>query len=165
MHACSNKMNLKIMVLMIILLSSTCLKAQSFSDEKVSLTNFIKRMYTSTPFEGVKIIDDYNHKYLVSIISLDKSKYTSESTLNRVAQVKAQSQANTFLNGAAISMDMVITTKESTDSSNKNTTIVETVEQIRQNSVGFTQGLELLTNFDISNKQRTVFVYAREMRL
>jgi hypothetical protein len=165
MHACSNKMNLKIMVLMIILLSSTCLKAQSFSDEKVSLTNFIKRMYTSTPFEGVKIIDDYNHQYLVSIISLDKSKYTSESTLNRVAQVKAQSQANTFLNGAAISMDMVITTKESTDSSNKNTTIVETVEQIRQNSVGFTQGLELLTNFDISNKQRTVFVYAREMRL
>ena len=165
MHACSNKMNLKIMVLMIILLSSTCLKAQSFSDEKVSLTNFIKRMYTSTPFEGVKIIDDYNHQYLVSIISLDKSNYTSESTLNRVAQVKAQSQANTFLNGAAISMDMVITTKESTDSSNKNTTILETVEQIRQNSVGFTQGLELLTNFDSSNKQRTVFVYAREMRL
>ena len=150
---------------MIILLSSTCLKAQSFSDEKVSLTNFIKRMYTSTPFEGVKIIDDYNHQYLVSIISLDKSNYTSESTLNRVAQVKAQSQANTFLNGAAISMDMVITTKESTDSSNKNTTILETVEQIRQNSVGFTQGLELLTNFDSSNKQRTVFVYAREMRL
>jgi hypothetical protein len=30
--------------------------------------------------------------------------------MNRVAQVKAQSQANTFLNGATISMEMIILT-------------------------------------------------------
>ena len=138
--------------------------SQSFNDEKVSLTNFIKRMYSSKPFEGVKIVDDYDHQYLVSVISLEKAKYTSEATMNRVAQVKAQSQANTFLNGANISMDMVISTKETKDSTNKTTTIVETIEQIKQNSMGFSQGLELLTNFDNSDELRMVFIYAREMK-
>ena len=137
---------------------------QSFNDDKVSLTNFVKRMYSSKPFEGVKIVDDYDHQYLISVISLEKAKYTSESTMNRVAQVKAQSQANTFLNGANISMDMVISTKETKDSTNKTTTIVETVEQIKQNSMGFSQGLELLTNFDNSDALRMVFIYAREMK-
>ena len=138
--------------------------SQSFNDEKVSLTNFIKRMYSSKPFEGVKIVDDYDHQYLVSVISLEKAKYTSEATMNRVAQVKAQSQANTFFNGSTISMDMVITTKETKDSTNKTTSIVETVEQIKQNSMGFSQGLELLTNFDNSDTLRMVFIYAREMK-
>jgi hypothetical protein len=138
--------------------------SQSFNEDKTAFSNFVKRMYSSKPFEGVKIVDDYEHQYLVSVISLEKAKYTSESTMNRVAQVKAQSQANTFLNGANISMDMVISTKETKDSSNKTTTIVETVEQIKQNSMGFSQGLELLTNFDNSDAQRMVFIYAREMK-
>ena len=84
--------------------------------------------------------------------------------MNRVAQVKAQSQASTFLNGATISMDMVITTKESKDSTKNVTTIVETVERIKQNSVGFSQGLELLTNFDNANSLRIVYIYIRELR-
>jgi hypothetical protein len=159
------KVNLKI-VIFTLLVFSLCgnLEAQSFNDEKVSLTNFIKRMYTAKPFEGVKIVDDYDHQYLISVISLEKAKYTSESKMNRVAQVKAQSQASTFLNGAAISMDMVITTKETKDSTNNVKTIVETVEQIKQNSVGFSQGLELLTNFDNADSLRMVFIYIRELK-
>jgi hypothetical protein len=159
------KVNLKI-VIFTLLVFSLCgnLAAQSFNDEKVSLTNFIKRMYTAKPFEGVKIVDDYANQYLVSVISLEKAKYTSESIMNRVAQVKAQSQASTFLNGAAISMDMVITTTETKDSTNNVKTIVETVEQIKQNSMGFSQGLELLTNFDNSDNLRMVFIYIRELK-
>ena len=95
---------------------------------------------------------------------MDKAKYTSESIMNRVAQVKAQSQASTFLNGAKISMDLVITTKETKDSTNNVKTIVETVEQIKQNSVGFSQGLELLTNFDNADSLRMVFIYIRELK-
>lgn len=138
--------------------------SQSINQDKTALANFLKRMYTAKPFEGVKIIDDYEHQYLVSVISLEKAKYTSESTMNRVAQVKAQSQASTFLNGATISMDMVITTKETKDSTNNVKTIVEAVEQIKQNSVGFSQGLELLTNFDNADNTRMVFIYGRELK-
>jgi 6-pyruvoyl-tetrahydropterin synthase len=120
-------------------------------------------MYTAKPFEGVKIVDDYDHQYLVSVISLEKAKYTSESVMNRVAQVKAQSQASTFLNGATVSMDMIITTKETQDSTNNVTTIVETVEEIKQNSVGFSQGLELITNINDSDGLKMVFIYIREL--
>ena len=137
---------------------------QGLNEDKTSFENFVKRMYISSPFEGVKIIDDYAHQYLVSVINLEKAKYNSVSTLNRVAQVKAQSQANTFVNGANISMDMIITTKETKDSTNKITRIVETVEQIMQNSVGFSQGLELLTNFDNADGLRMVFIYSRELK-
>lgn len=150
-------------IIVIILLASKCF-AQSFNEDKTAFSNFVKRMYIATPFEGVKIIDDYDHQYLISVISLEKAKYTSESIMNRVAQVKAQSQASTFLNGATISMDMVITTKESKDSTNNVKTIVETVEQIKQNSVGFSQGLELLTNFDNADSLRMVFIYIRELK-
>ncbi len=139
-------------------------QAQSFNGDKTTFSNFIKRMYTSSPFEGVKIVDDYSNQYLISVISLDKAKYTDPSTMNRVAQVKAQSQANTFINGASISMDMVIKTTETTDSTSNTNTIVETVESIKQNSSGFTQGLELLTNFDNSDGKRMVFIYMRELK-
>ncbi len=155
---------MKNLLYFLVILVSIKSYGQSFSDEKVSLTNFIKRMYTAKPFEGVKIVDDYDHQYLISVISLEKVKYTSESIMSRVAQVKAQSQASTFLNGATISMDMVITTKETKDSTNNVKTIVETVEQIKQNSVGFSQGLELLTNFDNADSLRMVFIYIRELK-
>ena len=155
---------MKNLLYFLVILVSIKSYGQGFSDEKVSLTNFIKRMYTSKPFEGVKIVDDYDHQYLISVISLEKAKYSSESIMNRVAQVKAQSQASTFLNGVTISMDMVITTKEFKDSTNNVKTIVETVEQIKQNSVGFSQGLELLTNFDNTDNLRMVFIYIRELK-
>ena len=159
------KINLKIIIstfLIVFLFGSA--NAQSFNEDKTSFSNFLKRMYAAKPFEGVKIVDDYEHQFLVSVISLEKAKYTSESTMNRVAQVKAQSQASTFLNGATISMDIIITTKETKDSTNNVKTIVETIEQIKQNSVGFSQGLELLTNFDNTDSLRIVFIYIRELK-
>lgn len=155
---------LKRLCLLILLGNVITINAQTFNVDKTSFANFLKRMYNATPFEGVKIVDDYERQYLVSVISLDRAKYTSESTMNRVAQVKAQSQANTFLNGANISMDMIISTKETKDSTNKITTIVETIEQIKQNASGFSQGLELLTNFDNSDTKRMTFIYIRELK-
>ena len=61
-------------------------------------------------------------------------------------------------------MDMIITTRETKDSTDNVTTIVETVEEIKQNSVGFSQGLELLTNFDNADSLRMVFIYIRELK-
>ena len=136
---------------------------QSINEEKTTLSNFIKRMYSSTPFEGVKIMDDYDHQYLVSVVSLDKKKYTNPSIMNRVAQVKSQSQANTFLNGATINMEMVIKTTER-ESKGSSSVLTEIIESIKQNSSGFSQGLELLSNFDSLDNNRTIFIYIREIK-
>jgi 6-pyruvoyl-tetrahydropterin synthase len=120
-------------------------------------------MYKATPFDGVKIIDDYDHQYLVSVLSMDKAKYTNPSIMNRVAQVKAQSQANTYLNGSNTNMDLVVKTREQ-KTGEKTETVVESIESIKQNAVGFSQGLELLTNFDDEQSKRMVFIYYREIQ-
>ena len=139
-------------------------KAQSYNGDKTAMTNFIKRMYKSSPFEGVKVIEGYDEKYFISVISLEKAKYTSESTIMRVAQVKAQSQANTFFNGSTISSDFIIKTTEvkQKDSANTKTTL-EKIETIRENSIGFVKAMELLTNFDLEEGKRMVFIYYKEL--
>lgn len=138
--------------------------AQSFNEDKTTFANFIKRMYTTAPFEGVKVVDDYDHQYLISVLSLEKAKYASNpSAMDRVAQVKAQSQANTFINGATISSDLIIKTSEKKNNNTVEST-VETIELIKQNAMGFTLGLEVLTNFDNADGTRKVFVFMREMK-
>jgi 6-pyruvoyl-tetrahydropterin synthase len=154
------KINLVLLFLLLIATKNTY--SQSFNEDKTSMVNFLKRMYNSSPFEGVKIVDDYDHQYLVSVLSLDKTKYTSPSIMNRVAQVKAQSQANNYLNGSTISSDLVIKTTEQKNGE-KSSTVVETIESIKENAVGFSQGLELLNNFEDEKTKRIVFIYYREI--
>jgi hypothetical protein len=150
------------LVVIILLLSINLTFSQSINDDKTSLTNFIKRMYNSAPFEGVKVIDDYDHQYFISVLSLEKGKYPNEAIMNRVAQVKGQSQANIFFNGSTISSDLVIKTTEN-KSTDKPSTAVETKESIKENAMGFVKSMELLTNFDNSDGKRMVFIFYKEM--
>ena len=137
--------------------------SQSINDDKTSVTNFIKRMYNSAPFEGVKVIDDYDHQYFISVLSLEKGKYPNEAMMNRVAQVKGQSQANIFFNGSTISSDLVIKTTESKSTDKPATSAVETIESIKENAMGFVKSMELLTNFDNPDGKRMVFIFYKEM--
>jgi hypothetical protein len=137
--------------------------SQSINDDKTSVTNFIKRMYNSAPFEGVKVIDDYDHQYFISVLSLEKGKYPNESMMNRVAQVKGQSQANIFFNGSTISSDVVIKTTEN-KSTDKPSTAVETIESIKENAMGFVKSMELLANFDNPDAKRMVFIFYKLMK-
>ena len=72
---------MKNLLYFLVILVSIKSYGQGFSDEKVSLTNFIKRMYTAKPFEGVKIVDDYDHQYLISVISLEEAKNKFKSLI------------------------------------------------------------------------------------
>jgi predicted house-cleaning NTP pyrophosphatase (Maf/HAM1 superfamily) len=138
--------------------------AQSYSDDKTTMANYLKRMYNATPFEGVKVLESAEGNFFISVISLEKAKYTSQSTMMRVAQVKAQSQANTFFNGSTISSDFIIKTTEEKQKDSANTkTTLETIETIRENSIGFVKAMELLTNFDIEEGKRMVFIYYKEL--
>jgi hypothetical protein len=153
---------MKIKVTFFLLFISFSSFSQSINDDKISLTNFIKRIYNSAPFEGVKVIDDYDHQYFISVLSLEKGKYPNEAMMNRVAQVKGQSQANIFFNGSIISSDLVIKTTEN-KSTDKPSTAVETIESIKENAMGFVKSMELLTNFDNADGKRMVFIFYKEM--
>ena len=104
-------------------------------------------------------MEDYENAYLMSVVILDKSKYKSESTLNRVASVKAMSQASRFFNGSNITDDMVIRTTEKSDG----TSDTEIIENIRENSVGYVRQLEQLTNF-VAPDGRQVFIFITPLK-
>lgn len=156
---------LKIIVFYFCIFSLTIANAQGYNEDKTSMTNFLKRMYASSPFEGVKVVEDYDNKYFISVISLEKAKYTSQSIMMRVAQVKGQSQANTFFNGSTISSDFIIkTTEEKQKGANDSKSTVETIETIKENSIGFVRAMELLTNFEIEDGKRVLFIYFKELK-
>ncbi len=105
-------------------------------------------MYISSPFEGVKIIDDYAHQYLVSVINLEKAKHNSVSTMNRCTG-KSTITGKYICKWGNISMDMGLSQpKKPKIPLIKSQELLKPLEKIMQNSVGFSQGLELLTNFD-----------------
>lgn len=128
--------------------------AQSYNQDKTAFTNFLIRMYENAPFEGVRAVEDYENAYLMSVVKLDKEKYKSESALNRVASVKAMSQASQFFNGSNITQDMIIRTTEKNDGSSD----TEIIENIRENSIGYVKQLEQLTNFPTSGSSQ-VFIF------
>ena len=137
---------------------STTIYAQGFNADKTALTNFLVRMYKHTPFD-VKVVNDYNDNYLVSAIVLDPAKYGgNESTMLRVASVKAMSQASRYFNGSQISMDLIITTTEQSDGA-VNTKVME---KIKENSIGYVKQLEYLSSFDNDSGQK-VFLYMKQM--
>ena len=131
--------------------------AQGYNGDKVGFTNFVTRMYENNPFEGVRIVEDYDDAYLISVVSLTASNYPSESTMTRVAEVKARAQASRFINGADITLDMIITTKED----GKGNSSTEVIEKIHEGSFGHVEALELLTIFSINGKN--VYVYSLKM--
>ncbi len=133
--------------------------AQGYNTEKTALTNFLVRMYNNAPFEGVRVVEDYDNHYLLSVLTLDKSKYPDESTLNRVAGVKAMSQASRFFNGSEITADLIIKTNENATTGETNTEMIET---IKENSIGYVKALEQLTNFTSTNG-RQVFIYYKQI--
>ncbi len=161
----SKRITLKLMLFLYCSCFAVNITAQGFNEDKTAFSNFLHRMYNSAPFEGVKVVDDYDHKYLISVLSLEKAKYTNQSTIMRVAQVKAQSQANTFFNGATISSDFIICTKgDNQKQSSTLKSVVETIETIKQNSVGFVNAMELLTSFEIEDGKGFLFIYFKELK-
>lgn len=133
--------------------------AQNYNQEKTALANFLTRMYEDAPFDGVKAVEDYENAYLMSVVKLDKTKYKTESALNRVASVKAMSQASRFFNGSNVNDDMIIRTTENADGS----TDTEIIENIREHSTGYVKQLELLTNFKAKDGLH-VFIFVTPLK-
>lgn len=145
----------KLFLALLVGICSVTSYAQSYDSEKIALRNFLVRMYKNAPFEGVKVVSDYDNTYILSVLLLDPAKYgNNESTMNRVASVKAMSQVSRFNNGSTITDDLVIRTTEDTNGQ----TSIETIESIYEKSIGYVKSLEQLTNFT-NDDGKQVFLY------
>lgn len=133
---------------------------QGINSERTALTNYLKRMYTTSPFEGVKVIEDYNNCYLISVVTIDNEAYNNQYALNRVASTKAMSQANRYINGSAIDSETIIRTR--TDK--KGISDTEIIEDIKEHSMGYVKELELLTSFSAKDGT-TTFVFSKPLNI
>ena len=114
----------------------------------------------NSPFEGVRLVEDYDNCYLISVVTLEEAKYGSLSALNRVASVKAMAQASRYFNGSKITSDLIIRTSE--NSSGYSDT--EMIEHITEHSVGYVKELEMLITFQ-SSEGRKAFIFAKKMEM
>ena len=81
---------MKYILLCLALILKLSADSQSFSDEKTSAINFVKRVYTSSPFEGVKKLEgEAGNYYAVAVTLMNISKDSVLSVVSR-AQSKAQ---------------------------------------------------------------------------
>ena len=142
-------------VLLIITLMSY---AQSYNSDRVAFTNFLVRMYNNAPFEGVRIVDDYDNTYLISVLALDKTKYKTDAVMNRVASIKAMANTSRYFNGSNTTTDIIIRTTEKSDGKSD----TEIIENLREHSVGYVKALEQLTNFTREDGMQ-VFIFIKPM--
>ncbi len=151
----------KTLLTMVLCCISIMVSAQSFDQERITLAKFIERLYNNSPFEGCRIIDDYDNSYLLSIVELDKSKYKASSVMNRVAQVKSQRNAGEYFNGTQSYSEITIRTPKSEEKGGGKE-MAETYEIIRTNSTGFVQQLSILSQFE-SKDGMSVFVFYKKI--
>ena len=135
--------------------------AQSYDENRIILGNFVQRLYNNAPFEGCRIIDDYDNSYLLSVVALDETKYKTRSALNRMSQVKSQRNAGEFLNGTQSFSEFILQTPKSKEKG-ASKDVSETMESIKTNSTGYVQQMQLLTSFK-DDDGLSVFIYFKEL--
>lgn len=136
------------------------IKPKSFNEDKEAMAEYLKELYFRSQFEGVKIVENNELSFFISLVALEKSKYKNYSDLNTVARVKAQSQASKFINGSTVSSeDFIFTTRDGINAES----ITRVVESIKETSIGFVNGLELLTSFDSQDGTCTILIFLKKM--
>jgi len=138
---------------------ATEINAQGYDQERIQLAKFIERMYNNAPFDGCRIVDDYDNSYLLSVVALDKSKFKTAQIMNRVAEVKSQRNAGEFFNGSQSYTEMTIKTPKGKEHESDMT---EVYELIRVNSIGYVKQMQLLTLFE-DNAGMQVYVYFKKV--
>ena len=97
---------------LICLFFSLNVKAQSFSDEKTSAINFVKRVYTSSPFEGIKKVEGEEENYYVVAVTMMNIPKDSILSVVSKAQLKAQIIAEQGFAEPCIKFEMINTKKK-----------------------------------------------------
>lgn len=162
-----NKTSFRLFLFVLIILSTSLineLKSQDFGGEKVDISNYVRRIYNSQPFNGVKLLQTQDGlDYMVSVVELKKDPSKSEGILSRIATIKAKSYASQFINGSNVSTDVIVV---STEERKKDSVITKTTihEVLKETSTGFVDGIELLTKFDSSDSNFSVYVFYKSLK-
>lgn len=118
-----------------------------------TLEEFITEIIKKKSIDGARIISAPANKYIFTTITLENAKYTTPEMRDKVAFMKAKQFVNTLVNGSTITSDQIIRTDE-----NDIRTEITSTEIVKEQAMGFIQGLELLFAKEIT-QNKTTFVY------
>ena len=121
-----------------------------------TLDEFITEIIKKKSIDGARIISAPSNKYIISMITLENLKYTTNEMRDKVAFMKAKQLVNTMVNGSTITSEQIIRT----DESDKRTEITNT-EVVKERAMGFIQGLELLFGKEITPNKTTYVYYSK----
>lgn len=138
---------------MIIATTAYC---QSYNNDLYDLGQYVQRMYMNEPFVGARVIGDVDKCYLVTVVA--EWPGDNEYATNRKAEVKGLSYANTFLNGAQVSQNTVLYTKQTS----KGYSYEEIEDFIESRSMGYVQTIQVISTFT-TDAGKKVFVYCKEL--
>lgn len=147
-------MNYKTLFLLVIGLIASFAQAQTMDESRVVLGNYLMRQYMVEPTDGCRIYDDLTHTYLISIVTLDKTKYKKSSDMYRVAQLKSMRNAGEYLGK---------TTQHTVTRIVMNDDVAVQEESTHVFSSNMVKSLELLKSFDFEENEK-VFIYIQVLK-
>ena len=121
-----------------------------------TLESFTTAIIKKKSIDGAKIVSAPGNKYIISIITLENTKYTSAEMRDKAAFMKAKQLVNTLVNGSTITSDQIIRTDE-----NDIRTEITSTEIVKEHAMGFIQGLELLFAKEITQNKTTYVYYSK----
>lgn len=121
-----------------------------------TLGDFMLGVLRNKPFDGARVVSAPQNKYIISTISLDNSKYASPEMRDKAGHMKAKQFVNTMVNGSTITSESIIRT----DETDKATEITNT-EIVKEQAMGFIQGLALLFAKEITQNKTTYVYYSK----
>lgn len=139
-----------------LLFALTQASAQSYNQEQTALANFFTRMYKSNPFTGVRVVSDYKSYYLLSVVLVKKQP---QNIMDRVAQVKSMRDVSQYLNNNTVVSSQSVIRMKGDEDGQQTAEIPD--EIITESSVGYTQGMAVLTAFDADDNQRCYMFYKK----
>lgn len=146
---------------MLLLFACVMGRAQSFNQEQTALKNFLVRMYKAEPFEGVQVVQDYEHYYLVSAVVLARNENVPVQSLNRAAQVKSQRQVAQYMGAYTKTSSQTIIKMR--DDIKTGATVADVVDVINEMSVGNTLALQTLGTIEDAENGNIVYIFYRRL--
>ena len=138
-----------ILFCVIIIITQILGYSQGFNSEKNAFINFVKRIYENEQCEGLKVISDYDRKYLVVYVTLEHNGNNSPNTMYRIAKIKATREIASYSTGSIIMSENDV-----------NFHTFENKERIKEKTSSFVNGIELLAK--LIDEKKSVFIFCKE---
>ena len=140
------------------------IKPKSFNEDREAMAEYVKKLYFDFPFNDVSVLENYSTRILISVVELEKAKYKRMSDMNRVANIKAKSQINRYINGSNTEEIFIIRTTELKLGEND---IIgsdsNTYNALKETSSGWVSNISLLTSFPSEEGEYVIYVYSKPL--